>query len=117
MTTLRSILSGSRITNPWHRHFSPANLWSRITPPDFNGCWHWLGSSITESGYGFVLFHGFRIPAHRFVYQLCKASIPPGRRLKSTCHNKLCVNPDHHLPGSSNPHHHGPKGRRGEIPV
>ncbi len=59
-------------------------------------CWLWTGA--TSAGYG-VAQLGRRGEGtkrvHRIMYEHFKGQIPAGLFVMHTCHNRLCVNPDH----------------------
>lgn len=55
-----------------------------------NGCWLWLGKP-NKNGYG---RYANRL-AHRYIYETKKGPIPEGMVLRHTCHNRLCVSPEH----------------------
>lgn len=74
-----------------------------------NGCIEWTG--ITNNvGYGFVGFtyknkpalgNGFGMTtAHRLAWMIANNRLPTKRNINHTCHNKLCVNPDHLTEGT-----------------
>lgn len=62
-----------------------------------SGCWNWAGA--TTRGYGLVRWlecgNRFAQRAHRYIYERLRGAIPEGHDLHHTCHNRLCVNPDH----------------------
>jgi len=62
-----------------------------------NGCWIWQRST-SLNGYGQVWHQGRLQRAHRVFYELYVGPIPEGLQIDHTCHNKLCVNPDHLAP-------------------
>jgi hypothetical protein len=58
-----------------------------------SGCWIWQ-LSVHAHGYGRVNRDGHAY-AHRWYYERAKGPIPDGAHVHHTCHNRLCVNPDH----------------------
>jgi hypothetical protein len=65
-----------------------------------NGCWIWTGANgLPTCHYGQVRIgrNGKTVhaPAHRFMYELVKGSIPKGLYACHVCDTPLCVNPDH----------------------
>jgi hypothetical protein len=83
------------------------DLFNRNQQPGANGCIEWTGiqSSI---GYGFIGFiyknksqgsassrgRGM-MTTHRLAWMIKHNRLPAKRNINHTCHNKLCVNPDH----------------------
>ena len=57
-------------------------------------CWPWWGA-IGSNGYGTATSDGFRVPAHRFVYERLVGPIPEGLVLDHLCRVRHCVNPRH----------------------
>lgn len=55
-------------------------------------CWLWTGSTATKTGYGKA---GRRGNAHRVAYELIKGPVPDDKQLDHLCRERLCVNPDH----------------------
>lgn len=59
-----------------------------------NGCWAWLGSTNSRSGYGAIRVNGILEKAHRVAYFL-KHGTYPKHNGTHTCDNIKCVNWDH----------------------
>jgi hypothetical protein len=98
-------------------------------------CWLWTGA--VSSGYGRIKGappQKEMLLAHRAAYEMAKGPIPEGMVIDHTCHQKLCVNPDHlravttkqNVEHTSGPHrnnksgylgvHENPPGRwRGKV--
>jgi len=70
-----------------------------------NGCVEWTG--ITSNiGYGFIGFikadgsgKGM-MTTHRLAWMVENNRVPSKRNINHTCHNKLCVHPDHLIEGT-----------------
>jgi len=74
------------------------NFWSKVEHTFSRGCWTWTGGLNKGYGYVYYSFDDKRVRhfmAYRVAYQLLKGPIPPGLTLDHLCRNKLCVNPDH----------------------
>lgn len=75
-------------------------FWSKVNKRDKSSCWIWKTS--TSRGYG-VFWAGDKcktgspknVRAHRFSYELHNGPISEGAYILHSCHNKLCVNPNH----------------------
>lgn len=77
------------ITPEQQEHF-----WNRVDKTD--SCWVWQGKPAVR-GYGQLGVNGQIFHAHRFAYLLTHGAIPQGGLVVQTCHNRLCVHPDHLL--------------------
>jgi len=71
-------------------------FWKQVDKETSNrGCWFWIGAT-TLAGYG--LFSGGRnklVYAHRFSYQIHKATSLSDIHVLHKCDTPNCVNPDH----------------------
>lgn len=64
------------------------------TKPGTNGCLDWTGP--VSSGYPSMSLHGRTVGAHRVAWVIhYRREIPAGHEIDHTCHNRLCVNPEH----------------------
>lgn len=63
-----------------------------ISNPD--GCWVWIGYR-NRYGYGCFGLNGVTRAAHRVIYGLAVAEIPPGMCVLHRCDNPACVRPSH----------------------
>ena len=59
-----------------------------------NGCLEWQGQT-GSSGYGQIKAFRKMVSCHRLSYELNYGPIPEGLEVMHSCHNKLCINPDH----------------------
>jgi len=77
-------------------HYSPRRFWAKVNKTDT--CWLWTASKV---GGGYAQFHttdasGHRQRyAHKVSYEAVHGLVPDGMFLDHTCHNRICVNPDH----------------------
>ena len=87
------------------------NLFWRSQQHMPNGCTEWTGVT-SNIGYGFIGFtyadgvlapsgrkHGM-MTTHRLAFMVHHGRAPGQRNVNHTCHNKLCVNPDHLVEGT-----------------
>lgn len=68
-------------------------LLSKVEKTD--SCWNWKGATRGKNGYGAMKVDGKVVSVHKFAYTLYRGEIPEKLLVSHTCHNKLCVNPDH----------------------
>lgn len=68
-----------------------------------NGCWEWLGKTMTSNGFTYGRTPFGRYPdgrvkiafAHRVSYELHNGELISGHHIHHKCENPLCVNPKH----------------------
>lgn len=67
-------------------------FWAKIYKSK-DGCWDW--TAYSKNGWGY--FNIDRVPqlAHRVAYELTNGKIPEGAKVKHSCTNNLCCNPEH----------------------
>lgn len=63
-----------------------------------NGCWIWRRPP-NKDGYGQIGFvengRAKNLTAHRFSFLAFRGEIPAHLRVSHTCHEPMCVNPEH----------------------
>lgn len=59
-----------------------------------SGCWEWEGTVHKKNGAMFFV-DGKPRPAHRMSYAIFKGDVKPCDRVRRTCGNITCVNPNH----------------------
>ena len=60
-----------------------------------DACWPWTGK-VARDGYGRVARGGKQVIAHRLSWSVANgAPVPDGMFVLHSCHNRLCVNPNH----------------------
>ena len=74
-----------------------SRFWSKVAPPDANGCLLWTGNR-TQDGYG-LFYTGPRgkpaVVASRWAYEETFGLIPKGLEVDHLCRVRHCVNVDH----------------------
>lgn len=77
-------------------------FWSKVLPPNENGCRLWIGQSFETHGNRYGLFQVFkkgddriRVPAHVFSFELEHGPVPDGLVLDHKCRTGLCVEENH----------------------
>ena len=65
-----------------------------LVTKDAAGCWTYNGAA-NRNGYAQIRVGTARPTVHRAAYELLVGSIPAGREVDHTCHNRRCVNPGH----------------------
>jgi len=66
----------------------------KTLPTGVGGCWLWTASK-DRKGYGKFKMAGRVHRAHRVSYEMHVGPIPDGLELDHLCRNRMCVNPDH----------------------
>lgn len=57
-------------------------------------CWLWTGMA-SSNGYGRIKADGKSIRVHRVMFAAFYGDIPAGYDVHHSCHQRLCVNPEH----------------------
>ncbi len=76
---------------------APVEEWEalgRYTIDEASGCWIWR-QRLTQNGYPIIRTKTRRSNPRHDIYEHFVGRIPLGMHLKTTCGNKLCVNPEH----------------------
>lgn len=71
-----------------------------------NGCWRWIrGRKGKEAkaggGYPCWKINGKTVGVHRLACEEHHGPLPPDIQARHLCHNTLCINPDHIVPGTN----------------
>jgi hypothetical protein len=84
-----------------HEPFTSEWLAERIIVNPNNGCWEWL-FSVNDCGYAALTIRslGKGHKAYRYFYRHYNGEIPKGVGIRHTCHNRLCVCPNHLIKGT-----------------
>ena len=69
-------------------------FWSRVDVYDEGDCWNWTGG-VNVWGYGQCNIDSTTDRCHRWAWRMLCGEIPEGVWVLHTCHNRLCVNPNH----------------------
>ena len=73
----------------------------RYIPEPNSGCWLWFSNVNPSTGYGrFYIDENTKVLAHQFSFAHYKGRLPAGLIIRHTCDMKICVNPDHLIPGT-----------------
>lgn len=81
-------------------------FWSKVQKGEADGCWIWTGA--TSAGYGVIMTasamidgkrHVETVGAHRLSYFFATGTWPT-EDTRHRCHNTVCVNPAHLVPGT-----------------
>ena len=64
-------------------------------------CWPWTGSVALRGGYGQLNDRGHSLKAHRLSWEIHFGPLDSHQCIRHMCHNPLCCNPSHLLPGTT----------------
>lgn len=63
-------------------------------------CWEWTGHLGGRDGRGYITIDGRRQLAYRVVYEIFNGPLEPGMKVRHTCDNPQCCNPEHLIKGT-----------------
>lgn len=66
-------------------------FWSKVNIKDDEGCWLWMGTRYSATGYG---RYNNQL-AHRLAWEIEYGQIPEGRQVLHRCDVRHCVRPTH----------------------
>lgn len=84
-------------------HLLPERIHKLLCVDPVTGCWLFVGKWTTGNGYAKTYWQGAHRVLHRVVWTILRGPICPGFVLdhKKECRNRLCSNPDHLDPVTS----------------
>ena len=77
----------------WQEEPLSERFWAKVRKSE--GCWEWVASTMTKSGYGKIFDSGKLEGAHRVSWKLEHGEIPDGLCVLHHCDNRKCVRPSH----------------------
>lgn len=80
-------------------------FWRYVYRRQDHQCWPWTGSTMVRGGYGQLNDRNRLLKAHRVSWELHFGFIPKGLMIRHMCHNPICCNPSHLLPGTAAENH------------
>lgn len=86
----------SRRLGPQPNRWQPLmpRVWKRVKIDPDTGCWNWTGPTMGK-GYACINWEGRSWLIHRAVYTFTVGPIPEGMELDHLCESKVCCNPAH----------------------
>lgn len=79
------------VVDRWHRY---------VYRRQDHQCWPWTGSVTLRGGYGQLNDRGHLLKAHRLSWEIHFGPLDSHQCIRHMCHNPLCCNPSHLLPGT-----------------
>jgi len=67
-------------------------FWEKVEKTD--GCWNWTAARF-DDGYGAFRMGAQQCRAHRVSLMFSGVTLGPGQQALHSCHNRLCVRPEH----------------------
>lgn len=80
-------------------------FWRYVHRRQDHQCWPWTGSVMVRGGYGQLNDRKRLLKAHRLSWELHFGAIPENLLVRHMCHNPICCNPSHLLPGTAKDNH------------
>jgi hypothetical protein len=87
-------------------------FWPKVDKRGADECWMWLAAVNKFSGYGQIFNGKTMSAAHRVAYELGVGPIPARMTIDHTCNVRLCVNPAHLRPCTTQANTQAAKERR-----
>lgn len=70
-------------------------FWSKVDIRSDDECWEWTGTVSAGTGRFNPYKTGLSAQAHRTAFLLTQGEIPSDKRVRHSCHNPICCNPNH----------------------
>lgn len=93
------------MSNVEHPDSVRERFWRYVHRRQDHQCWPWTGSVMVRGGYGQLNDRKRLLKAHRLSWELHFGAIPDGLLIRHLCHNPVCCNPSHLLPGTIKDNH------------
>jgi len=69
-------------------------FWDKVRKKE-NGCWIWLAGCGSPRHFGYFTYNGRTVSASRLAWESKNGKLDIKKRLRHSCQNAKCVNPDH----------------------